>query len=138
MSSIRRVVFDTNVVVSAIIFPGSVPTGALVKARFGVILASDAMQHELIEVLARERFDRYAEREKRQLAAAEYLRGTIQVLVPTPIRICRDTRDDKFLEAAIHGQADAIITGDQDLLILDPFHGIRILTPATFLGLQAP
>ena len=49
------------------------------------------------------------------------------------IRACRDPRDDKFLELAINGSADVILTGDDDLLALHPFHRIAILTPAAWL-----
>ena len=53
------------------------------------------------------------------------------------IRICRDPKDDKFLEAAISGSAEFIVTGDHDLLSLDPFRGIHILSPAGFLARHA-
>jgi hypothetical protein len=55
-----------------------------------------------------------------------------------PIRACRDPTDDKFLEVAVHGEARAIITGDAELLDLDPFHGIRIVRPADFLRMPTP
>jgi putative PIN family toxin of toxin-antitoxin system len=58
------------------------------------------------------------------------------VPIPTPIRACRDPRDDKFLEVAVHGRADAIVTGDADLLALNPFRGIAILTPSGYLELK--
>jgi len=58
----------------------------------------------------------------------------IQIL--TPIRACRDPKDDKFLEVAVHGRADAIVTGDADLLALHPFRGIAILTPADYLEMK--
>lgn len=48
------------------------------------------------------------------------------------IRICRDPADDIFLEVAVNGQADAVISGDADLLSLDTFRGIPIITPAAF------
>ena len=51
----------------------------------------------------------------------------------SPVRACRDPRDDKFLEVAVRGRADAIVTGDADLLALHPFRGIAILTPAKYL-----
>jgi hypothetical protein len=54
---------------------------------------------------------------------------------PIRIRACRDSRDDKFLEVAVHGHADLIVTGDRDLLDLHPFRGIGILTPAAYLEL---
>jgi len=61
------------------------------------------------------------------LAAAE--------LVPIAERIaaCRDPTDDKFLELAINGHADLIVTGDGDLLALNPFREIPIVTPAAFV-----
>jgi predicted nucleic acid-binding protein len=49
------------------------------------------------------------------------------------VRACRDPDDDKLLEIAARGGADCIVTGDQGLLILNPFHGIAILTPADFM-----
>lgn len=57
------------------------------------------------------------------------------MLVPINYRIraCRDPKDDKFLELAVNGSASLIITGDKDLLALDPFRGIGIITPAGFL-----
>ncbi len=55
------------------------------------------------------------------------------VTVAGRIRVCRDPDDDKFLETAINGEASCIVTGDADLLALDPFDGLRILTPRAFL-----
>ena len=46
---------------------------------------------------------------------------------------CRDPKDDKFLEVAISGQADVIVSGDEDLLTMNPFPGIPIITPRAFL-----
>jgi predicted nucleic acid-binding protein len=51
------------------------------------------------------------------------------------VAACRDSSDDKFLELAVSGSATHIITGDSDLLELDPFQGIRIIRPQTFLEL---
>ncbi len=55
------------------------------------------------------------------------------VAVSSDFKICRDPKDDKYLQLAVDGNADFLITGDQDLLVLNPFHGIRILRPADFL-----
>jgi uncharacterized protein len=49
------------------------------------------------------------------------------------VTACRDPRDDKFLEAAVNGRAGVIVTGDKDLLVLHPFAGIAVLTPAGYL-----
>lgn len=56
------------------------------------------------------------------------------VAVEQPVRACRDPKDDKFLEAAVNGRADVLVTGDRDLLDLHPFRGIAILTPADYLA----
>jgi putative PIN family toxin of toxin-antitoxin system len=133
MSNLGRLVVDTNVVLSAILFPGSVPGRALYLAQGSVVLASKLTLLELKEVADRSRFDRYVEPEKRHRLVAEYMRATVTVDIPSPIRVCRDPRDDKFLEVAVHGRADVIVTGDLDLLALHPFRGIEILTPADYL-----
>ncbi len=56
-------------------------------------------------------------------------------IVPVIRRVaaCRDPRNDKFLDVALAGEAAAIISGDKDLLMLNPWHGIPILAPAEFL-----
>ena len=133
MSNFGRLVVDTNVVLSAILFPGSVPGRALDLAQGSVVLASQFTLQELKEVAERSRFDRYVEPEKRRRLVAEFVRATLTVEIPFPIRACRDPRDDKFLEVAVHGRADLILTGDTDLLALHPFRGIAILTPAEYL-----
>lgn len=50
------------------------------------------------------------------------------------VRACRASRDDKFLDVAINGGADLIVTGDADLLVLHPFEGIQIITPSAYLA----
>lgn len=60
----------------------------------------------------------------------------VYIPVIRAVQACRDTRDDKFLSVAINGGADAIISGDKDLLSLNPFLEIPILTPAEFLRLD--
>jgi predicted nucleic acid-binding protein len=57
----------------------------------------------------------------------------VQVELSGVVTACRDPDDNKLLEIAVVGRADCLVTGDQDLLILDPFQGIPILTPAGFL-----
>lgn len=129
----RRWVIDTNVLVSAIILPRSTAAKAVLKAQSGLILASEVTRLELFQVIGRERFDRYVTREVRRQLAAEFDRACRIISIPFPIRVCRDARDDKFIELAVHGQADAIITGDDDLLSLGRFREIEILTPAAYL-----
>jgi uncharacterized protein len=134
--SLLRVVLDTNVIVSAALRLGN-PHRTLLKARMkAVILASDDTLAELKEVLLRPKFDREISRSLREGLYQEFARQCTFVPIPFPVRICRDPRDNKFIELAVHGQADAIITGDRDLLALNPFRGIAILTPADYLLLH--
>lgn len=133
MAGFGRSVFDTNVVLSGLLFPGSVPSRALKLAQRRVVLASHATRQELREVMSRRRLDRYVEPAVRERLTREYLSATVLVDISSPVRACRDPKDDKFLEVAVHGRADAIVTGDADLLDLHPFWGVAILTPAAYL-----
>ncbi|RYF76183.1 MAG: putative toxin-antitoxin system toxin component, PIN family [Comamonadaceae bacterium] len=138
-----RWVLDTNVLVSRVLWPQGTPSRAFAQALQwgGTLLVSPATLAELHEVLMRPRLDRYASPEHR-LAFLQLLPPVLELIHPaTPIRACRDPKDDKFLEVAVHGQADALVTGDADLLALHPFHGVPILSPADFLqhlGDEAP
>lgn len=138
MASELRCVFDTNVVVSALLFPGSVPGQALLAAfNKGTILSSEATLLELSEVLGRDKFDRYVLREEREQFLSLLIRDTELVEIREHVQKCRDPKDDKFLEVAINGAASHLVTGDQDLLLLDPFREVRILAPAQFLATQS-
>ena len=134
MRARERIVVDTNALISRLLLPASVPGAAVRKAvAEGQLLVSDAILVELAEVLARAKFDPYVTIEERQ----EFLRllGRIAECVPIlhVIRVCRDPKDDKYLELAVNGEARVILTGDADLLALHPFRGIDILTPARYL-----
>jgi predicted nucleic acid-binding protein len=59
--------------------------------------------------------------------------GAEAVTITERIAACRDVTDDKFLELAVSGKADMIVSGDADLLVLNPFRGIPIVTPAAFV-----
>ena len=129
-----RVVLDTNLLVSAVLFAESVPARALFAALDRcVVLVSEEAIFELAEVLGRPKFDRYLSAKERSRFLAALLRQSELVEVEAAVRACRDPRDDKFLSLALAGSATTIVSGDEDLLILDPFQGIRILRPAGFL-----
>jgi len=129
-----RCVFDTNVLVSALLFDRSKPARAFfVALRAGEVLVSADVISELSDVLGREKFRRYVSGEERGRFLRSLLRETTLVEVRGKVRACRDPKDDKFLELAVNGNADCIVSGDDDLLTLGPFRGIRILTPDGFL-----
>ena len=134
MRTPERVVVDTNVFVSRLLRFDSVPGRAAEKAiHSDVVLVSPATMSELTQVLAEAKFDRYVTIEQRIqfirliAAAAEF------VPIIHPIRECRDPKDDKFLEVALNGRADVIITGDADLLAMHPWRGVAILSPSNYL-----
>jgi uncharacterized protein len=128
-----RVVVDTNVLVSAALKDQSLPALAVhVIEQRGVLLKSAATEQQLFDVLARPYFVSLIAPAafawlKKLLAAAEAVTITERVVA------CRDATDDKFLELAINGQAQVIVSGDADLLALNPFRDIPIVTPAIFM-----
>jgi putative PIN family toxin of toxin-antitoxin system len=133
----QRIVIDTNVLVSRLLQPFSIPAEAVRKARRnGRLLVSEATMNELADVLARPRLDRYVSIEDRKGLLRQV--GRIAELVPIiyPVRECRDPKDDKFLELAWNGRADVIITGDADLLEMNLWRGIRILSATNYV--QSP
>ena len=130
-----RVVSDTNVFMSRLLLPDSISARAAKHAiDSGIILVSEDTMNELADVLARPKLDRYLSLKTRQQFLLEL--GEIAQFVPIiqRIRVCRDPRDDKFLELAVNGQAHLILTGYRDLLSLHPFRGIAILSPPDYLA----
>jgi len=120
--------------VSAIISASSVPAEAIAKAlQTATVLASLETWEEVEEVLMREKFDRYRAAPFRR-AYLDSLQDSVHfVSVHTKLTICRDIKDDKLLALALDGNADVIVTGDRDLLVLHPFEGIPIITPMDYL-----
>jgi len=129
-----RCVVDTNVIVSASVFSLSVPRHAVNRVLIeGALLFSECTMDELKDVLFRSKFDRYVSREERALFLAQL--GVAAEFVPIVqlVRECHDPKDDKFLEVALNGRADVIVTGDKDLLRMNPWREIAIINPAAFL-----
>ena len=126
---INHFVIDTNVIVSALLFKQSIPFQAVKITEKGTILYSESTLTELREVLNRRKFDKYLELEERQKFLIKFVDTSRRILIQETISICRDAKDNKFLELAVNGDAQFIITGDQDLLVLNPFRGIKIITP---------
>ncbi|MGC2161440.1 MAG: putative toxin-antitoxin system toxin component, PIN family [Silvibacterium sp.] len=129
------IVLDTNILVSWLLAGDSVSGQAAAKVvREKKHLASLEALSELADVLSRAKFDRYATVEQRNQFLRLVGRSAQMVSIVRRVHACRDPKDDKFLELAINGQAQLILTGDQDLLALHPFHGITIQAPAEYLA----
>ena len=131
-----RCVFDPNVFVSVLLLPDSKPRQALDLAlQKGKVLLSLAGLAELCEVLSRKRIRRYVDEEDTRNFLAALTREAQWVDVDLQITVCRDPKDNKLLELAVSGHATPIVTGDTDLRALNPFRGIEIVTPHSFLEL---
>ncbi len=142
MPSIRRVVFDVNVLVSAAVFRGR-PYVSVRLGSAGVVqsVTSESILGQLVsKLVARFAFDPHKARQ-----AAFLIRGLSEVVDATPALatgVCRDPDDEEILNCALHGAADTIVTGDKDLLVLTPFVFFRegrrielqIMTPAQFIA----
>jgi putative PIN family toxin of toxin-antitoxin system len=129
-----RYVFDTNAIVSALLFENSKPAQSLryVLANGQVLLSLDLLE-ELNEVLGREKFDRYVTSEEREEFLETLVERSVLVEITENVQECRDPKDDKVLELALNGEAQYIISGDKDLLVLHPFHDVLVITADEFL-----
>jgi uncharacterized protein len=138
MKKIKHFVFDTNSLMSAFLIKSSVSARALDAAlEKGRLVMSESCLQEFSEVIFRKKFDAYFPDESERLEIIEKVERSSLIFFPEErIKICRDVKDDKFLELAVASNASCIISGDKDLLILHPFRDIFILTPADFLKSQ--
>ena len=128
-----RLVFDTNVLISGLLTDNSVPQKIFDYAQTkAILLISEETFQELAEVLTQSKFDRYITLEKRAKFLNLLNLKAEMIEIKTKVNLCRDPKDNKFLELAVNGKANYLISGDQDLLILNPFQKISILSPQAF------
>lgn len=128
-----RVVIDTGVFVSAAIKAQTTPSIAVYRAeQRGVLLKSRSTEAELMDVIDRPYLARVIAPAART-RLAELMTLAELVVIVERVAACRDPKDDKFLELAVNGKADALVTGDADLLVLNPFRGIPVVSPAAFV-----
>jgi putative PIN family toxin of toxin-antitoxin system len=117
-----RLVIDTNVLVSGLLTQNSIPQQvydyAIARA---TLLQSQVTLSELERVLIRPKFDRYVSLERRLRFIASLVNRAEYVDINETLEICRDPKDNSLLELAASGQPSHLITGDQDLLVLNPF-----------------
>jgi len=130
-----RVIVDTNVLISRLLVPHSV-AGRVVSRLIKItrLLVSEDTLAELAQTISRDKFNPYVSLEDRQEFFRLYARLAEWVPISSTVRVCRDPNDDKFLELAVDGQAQMVVTGDKDLLGLSQYRGIEILTPAGVLA----
>jgi putative PIN family toxin of toxin-antitoxin system len=135
----QRVVFDMSTLVSAALRQDSIPYQALMRAfcSFQICISEETLG-ELKEVLTRDKFIRYLNREDSLLFIgliedkARLFRMDEQNWPGTALH-CRDPKDDKFLILAEECEAGTLVSSDEDLLVLHLWNGVRIVRPAEFL-----
>jgi putative PIN family toxin of toxin-antitoxin system len=128
-----RLALDTNVLISATLAPSSFPAKILNWGeKNGVVLYSDATLTELLSVLRRPKFEKYIDSEDIEGLSIRIKRSWLCIPILGRVKLCRDPKDDKFLELALNGEASHLITGDTDLLVLHPFQNISVINPRSF------
>ena len=135
----QGVVLDTNVLVSAALWPNSVPAQALqaVVARMQWVCSADGLQ-ELHEVLMRPKFEHWATASVRQ-DFVDFVRRHAELVAVLPEHqtaaqgVCRDPDDAIFLALALTADAQWLVSGDEDLLTLQHWQGVRIVDAAQFV-----
>lgn len=125
-----KILLDTNVLVAALVARGVCSDLLEHCVRHHVVISSQPLLDELRGVLT----EKLHQRDIDMRAAVRLFEETFAIVVPDALEspTCRDPDDDVVLATACAGECAAIITGDKDLLILDPFRGIRVLAPSAF------
>ena len=131
----RRVILDTNVLISAALRPAGQPRLVVdtLRRKNSELLFSDETFDELQTRIWRPKFDGHLSRESRAIYLAQLKTVSAWVSISGAKMGCRDPDDDKLLETALIGDAECLVTGDADLLDMTAIHGIPILSPTSFL-----
>ena len=130
----KLIILDTNVLMSAALFKKSEIRQLFNKVRSEhTIVVSEACFDEFKEVIYRPKFRKYIEPEDVELFLRLFKESALFVPITEKLTLCRDPKDDKFLELALASDAHYLITGDQDLLVLNPFNNTQINSPTEFL-----
>ena len=130
-----RVVFDTNIFISALILPGSFAEKAILK----VIEGSDELiiSHDIIDEVLTVLSNKFSRNREALSRTAINLAEIGRIVKPTErIGIFQDEPDNRILECATAGKADAIVTGDKEMLKLGKYGGIKIITLKDYLAMR--
>lgn len=129
----KRVVFDTSTLIGALLFPRSnhAQTFRRIVAQHQPVASAETLQ-ELVDVVARPKFDRYRVIAERAEFVKRYSDIVELVTVTETVTDCRDLKDNKFLELALRASVTSIISSDDDLLVLNPYRGIEVVEMTEF------
>jgi uncharacterized protein len=128
-------VIDANTIVSAALNPNGQPRRAIAAARArGTIALSELVYGEIAAVLGRPKFARVLTDDRRREILELLVAAAFWTEPKDKVEDCRDAKDNRYLELALAAGATVIVSGDEDLLVLDPWRGVRVLPPAQFLA----
>ena len=129
------IVFDVSTLIGVAIRHDSTPARALRHAlRTDQVAVSEPVLVELLDVLHRPRLARFVDPNLRTALLSQVLELGIRFTPTMQVTDCRDPKDDKYLELALAAAASTIVSSDDDLHVLDPWRGVRILKPAAYLA----
>ena len=129
------IVIDTNVLISAGLLPNSKTAHSVTLAFDHFVLAQNQLTWtELQEKSILSKFNKYFGVDGRLRLMARLTQNIEFIDAQAIVTDCRDPKDNKFLALAIDADAKTIITGDKDLLVMNPYQGRTICTPAEFLS----
>lgn len=131
----KRIVIDTSLAISAAILPKSISNKAFSLAlQHFQLVSSDSTLAELIEVIYRAKFDKYLTDEMRLEFLTVVAQASEFITIRTVIKDCPDPKDNQFLELAIDGEANIILSGDPHLTDMNPYRNIEIIGPKEFVS----
>ena len=131
----KCVVFDTSTLIGCCLTQQGRPAEALAYAlRNFIVAVSSSTKAEAIDVFQRDKFDAWKSLQDRMAFLNGFLSSAKEFSVTEHVNDCRDPKDNKFLELAIAAKAIMIVSSDSDLLVLNPYRNIEIITPVDFLA----
>ncbi len=129
-----RIVLDTNLLISRALTPNSLIAGVVrMITEYCDLLASQATMYEFATVLKHVRSKNYIKQDEATMLITFYREMVESVPIIEKVRKCRDPKNDKFLELAVNGQAEYLVTNDRGLLLFHPFGSTQILTAKDFI-----
>ena len=131
----QKIILDTNLWISFLISNKLTIIEKLVETKNIKILYSENLINELIYVVKRPKFKKYFSEESVSLLLDFFKEECVFISVFSNLKVCRDEKDNFLLNLSIDGNADYLITGDSDLLVLNQIENTKIITINDFIKL---
>jgi putative PIN family toxin of toxin-antitoxin system len=133
----KKIIIDTNLLVSYFINGGNSALAAVIQSEHYIILASKELFQEYVSVLKRPKFKKYFIDVNVDDLLQVYIKLLTFVEINCDVKLCRDPNDDFIIQLAISSEADFLITGDNDILILESFGNCQFISLSEFILLNS-